>query len=224
MAHNRPKKSSAVPTKLARMATLFGARIQRLPRDLGNHPGLLFSPRLEAYSDYTFGCRSGPSVQVRHLFHELGHAAQFGGAQFAERARLNGFVFKVRQVEIGSKFYDEPSTSQATDRELDTFAHELHLMQAAGLKCHIPDHLDYCASIMRHMPDWWAIPGESGSERKQECVSRIRNFYDQLTQAEVLDKLTSWLDATGGRLSNGTDRPYHQVEFRFRADGSLYLG
>jgi len=224
MTSTKQKPVPVVSPKLARVAVLFGTRLQRLPKSLGKHPGLLFSPRLEAYSDYTFGCRSGPSMQVRHVFHELGHAAQFGGEQFAERAQPVGFVFKLRQVEIGGRFYDEPSTSQATNRELDTFAHELHLMEAAGLKCHIPDHLDYSASIMRHMPDWWAVSGETGSERKRECMNRIQAYYEQLSQAEVLDKLTGWLDATWDCLTNSPDRPYHQVEFRFRTDGCLYLG
>lgn len=215
--------ATATP-ELARIARLFGARLQRLPGSLGKHPGLLFCPGLEGYRDYTFGSRAGPSVQVRHLFHELGHAAQFGPALFRSRANANGFVFKMRKVFVLGRYYEEPSTCQATDRELDTFAHQLHIMQAAGVKCDTAAYVDYSASIMRHMPDWWAVPGDGGGERKRECAERILERYESLAQPEVLDKLAAWLDATYRRIKRKPARAYRPVELRFHTDGSLFTG
>jgi len=217
-------KDLAIPPKTARAARVFAARLQRLPGALGKHPGLLFSPGLEGYRDYTFGFRSGPSVQARHVFHELGHAAQFGPDSFESRASPYGFVFNMRQVFVMGRPYDEPITSQATDRELETFAHELHLLQAAGYQFQLADFLSYSASVMRHMPDWIAIPGERGADRKRECERRLLAFYESLTQAEVLDKLTGWLDATRAYLAGAPERPYNEVALRFRTDGTLYQG
>jgi len=210
-----------VTPRMARLASLYGQRLQRLPRSLGKHPGLLFSPALEGYRDYTFGARSGPSVQARHIFHELGHAAQFGPEQFEERAGVDGYVFKMPQVLCMGRYYADPQTCKATERELDTFAHELHLRQAVGFKCNTEEFFRYSASVMRHMEDWAHVPGSKGKERHQECMRGIRERYEALTQAQVLDKLAGWLDKTQERLLGNPKRAYREVELRFRTDGSL---
>lgn len=211
-----------ISQKFARRVALYAQRLQRLPRSLGRHPGLLFSPAVQGYRDYTFGARSGPSVQVRHLFHELGHAAQFGPEQFADRVNPQGFVFKMRQMECMGRFYDDPHTMQATERELDAFAHELHLMQACAIKCHVDTFVPYCASTMRLMEDWACVPGGSGKARHAECMLKLRAFYESVTQEQVLDKLEGWLDLTRQSLLDTQNRPYHPEEFRFSGDGSIY--
>jgi hypothetical protein len=66
--------------------------LSKLP--FGRHPALFFHPALEGYQNYTFGCRSGPTISPRNLFHELGHAAQFGPQAFRDRATEFGFAFR----------------------------------------------------------------------------------------------------------------------------------
>lgn len=51
-------------------------RLARLP--IAGHPALRFDPWLEGYRNYLFGARAGPRISVLTLFHELGHASQFG--------------------------------------------------------------------------------------------------------------------------------------------------
>ena len=213
------------PTETRRVR-VFGLRLQRLPGNLGSHPGLLFNLTLQGYRDFTFGGRAGPSVHVTHLFHELAHAAQFGPKQFARRAKPHGYVFKVPTVYLAGQVCSEPDTRQGVERELDTFAHQLHLMQAAGLKMAPKTFIAYSATLMRFMPDWYHVPGGSEAKRNAFCRAAIRKRYAALTQAEVLDKLRGWLDATQRRLSKlaDKDRAYHRVERRYRSDGSFLPG
>jgi len=205
-----------------RYVSVLSARLLRLPGSLGHHPALLFSPGLEGYRDYTFGGRSGPSIQTSGLFHELAHAAQFGPEQFAKRGRSEGFVFKMATIVIGGRRYEEPVTRQGTERELDTFAYQLHMMQAVGIKASGPDFMAYCARIMRFMPDWYHVPGTNDNERAEFCRSRIEERYNTLTQQDVLERLTGWLDATQRRLARkAEERPYRRVEHRYLGDGTL---
>lgn len=201
----------------------FGLRLQRLPDNLGQHPGLLFNITLQGYRDHTFGGRAGPSVHLSHLFHELAHAAQFGPKQFARRAKPHGFVFKTPTVCVQGRQYDEPDTRQGVERELDTFAHQLHLMQAAGLKTAPETFISYSATLMRFMPDWYHVPGENEEKRFAFCRDHMRKRYAALTQATVLDSLRAWLDATHRRVSRQLekDRPFHRVKRRYRSDGSF---
>ena len=201
----------------------FGLRLQRLPGNLGHHPGLLFSLTLQGYRDHTFGGRAGPSVHLSHLFHELAHAAQFGPKQFARRAKPHGFVFKMPTVCVQGRHYDEPDTRQGVERELDTFAHQLHLMQAAGLKMAPKAFIAYSATLMRFMPDWYNVPGKGEEQRFAFCRAYIEQRYAALSQDAVLENLRGWLDATHRRLRRQLekDRPFHRVKRRYRSDGSF---
>ena len=94
----------------------------------------MFNPWVEGYRDYAFGGRAGPSIGVRNVFHEMAHAAQFGRDSFRQRATAEGYKFKVRTIFVFDRYCQEPRSGQATYRELDTFAYQLHLMRAAGMK------------------------------------------------------------------------------------------
>ena len=212
-----------IDTAESRRVHVLSQRLQRLPGNLGDHPALLFSPTLQGYRDFTFGARAGPSVHVSHLFHELGHAAQFGAKQFTRRAKPHGFVFKTPTVYVAGRLCDEPNTRQGVERELDTFAHQLHLMQAAGLKMAPTDFMAYSATLMRFMPDWYHVPGGTEKKRMAFCYRYIRQRYAALNQATVLDRLRGWLDSTHRLLNRqqDNDRAYHRVERRYRSNGQL---
>lgn len=200
-------------------------KLSRLP--VARHPGLMFSPGVEGYRDYTFGARAGPSVDAVNLFHELAHAAQFGADNFSRRATSEGFVFKTRRVFVYNTYCEEPRTSKATLRELDTFAYQLHLMRLAGFTQTDDEFMSYNAKVMRFMSDWWHIPGNSDEKRAAWCQAYIAKRYAKLNAADVVARLDAWLDKTWMRLNqprNRAQRSCRPVEQRFLATGALYVG
>lgn len=82
-------------SRLRRHLKVMTGRLARL--GLGNHPGLLIRPGQEGYRDYAFGGRAGPQVSWVNLFHELAHAAEFGGSEFRRRASEHGYHLYVPQ-------------------------------------------------------------------------------------------------------------------------------
>jgi len=176
----------------------FDKRIAKLP--FGKHPGLLIDPLLEGYRDYTFGGRAGPVVSIFNLFHEMAHATQFGAENFLTRASSDGFVFETPGIFVYDRICVEPQTSQATERELETFAYQLHLMRSAGCRVNEKTFFTRCANLMIYMPDWLNVPGASDEKRIAWCINKIEDTFQRITKAETLDRLESWLDATAAHL------------------------
>lgn len=206
-----------------RIVQVMTGRLARL--GLAHHPGLLIRPTFEGYRDYAFGGRAGPQVAVEHLFHELGHAAEFGPDEFRRRAGAYGFAFKIPQEWIYDRFCPVPQTMQATARELRTFAHQYHLMQRAGCKIR-PDV--FAASAARAMPfmhDWWFVPGEGDEGRINHAADRILALIDELDPKDVLSRLEAWLDATARRLRRLRAKGETALTLRaprLRGDGTVY--
>lgn len=181
-----------------RLDALFSARLARLP--VARHPAFFVRPRQEGYHDYAFGGRAGPSVALSHLFHDMAHAAEFGPDAFRTRANISGFAFKVPRRYIFQQYVTEAQTMQATQREVDTFGYQLHLMRAAG--CRIADKAFFVdsARAMPFMHDWYFVPGDDEDARKEYLVNAMAESYARVTQAEALDRLEGWLDKTRARL------------------------
>lgn len=208
--------------KQQRALLAFRERLNRLP--LAKHPGLLFNPWVEGFRDHTFGGRAGPSVGIENVFHELGHAAQFGPENFRARCKPHGYVFNTRKVCLGGIDYSEPLTRQSTDRELDTFSHQLHLMRRAGLKVSDAKYFKAQARLMRFMPDWYSVPGDSDESRNAFCEAQLQERYATTSPSETLARLEGWLDKTARRLKRSgseASRPYRKVESRYRLDGTV---
>lgn len=181
-------------------------RIDVFLKNLGiaDHPGLRVNPKLEGYRDYTFGCHAGPtSPNVMDLSHELAHAAQFGARYFKYRAAEYGFVFKLHRVKVLGQYYVEPRTAGATIRELETFAYQAHLLQAAGETLNLDRFFKHGADLMvRFMPDWFCIPGDTEDERRAWCIEKSRYFYRRRKRETVLRRLKEWLDETERHLAD----------------------
>jgi hypothetical protein len=172
----------------------------------GRHPALFFNLGLEGYRNYTFGCRTGPSVSARNVFHELAHAAQFGPDSFRNRATVGGFAFRSsHKVWIAGVPYDEPLTMGATQRELETFAYELRLMQAAGLRPKERTFFNRSARVMSFMPDWYNVPGGDESARARHCAKEIERIYAGLKPKDVLGRMEGWLVCTQLLLARKRD-------------------
>jgi len=182
------------PLRHARVQAVAQARLQRL--GIYGHPGLRFSTKVEGYKDYVFGARAGPSVSTINLFHELAHAAQFGPEEFRKRNLHGFFGFKMRKVEVLGQVFDEPLTCSATERELSTFAHQLHLMRLAGCKIDARAFFAEAILSMVFVPDWINVPGANDQERHDYCIRRTMDMFDRLSPQESLDRLIAWLDLT----------------------------
>jgi hypothetical protein len=220
-----PAAQGRASLQLRRQVQEFSGRLLRLP--VGKHPALLFNPQLEGYRDYTFGCRAGPSVSAVNGFHELAHAAQFGPDSFRYRATEAGFRFKTREIWIGSHHCLDPRTDQATRRELETLAHQLHLMHCAGYKVRPRPFFAKAVKAMWFMPDWYNVAGDDDQDRAKHCVAIAQEHFERLSGHSVLERLEGWLDHTAKRLSRrGKPRVpedrYHSVLPRFHALGQAF--
>lgn len=181
------------------------ASIQTFLERLGiaGHPALRISRRQEGYRDYTFGCRAGPGrASVRNLDHELAHAAEFGAAAFSRRCFMGGFCFKVRKVKVLGRYYAEPRTCGATQRELRTFALQLHLLQHAGERVNAQAFArDAADTMVQFMHDWWHIPGDTEQSRKGWCAQQVLDHHARTSAEGAIAEITAWLDATQRRLA-----------------------
>jgi hypothetical protein len=210
-------------TTSSRVVAACASRLSRLP--FANHPALLFSPRLEEYKHYIFGARAGPGANSQNLFHELAHAAEFGPEDFRTRATAEGFSFKrCHRVRIQGNSYYEPNSMGATRREIDTFAHQLHLLQHCGYQGTESAFFGESARALRQMPDWWQVPGENEVERTRYCQKQTESAYSRIEAKDSLARLESWLDRTSARLKRQRGKPLsgHPPKLPcYRSDGSL---
>ena len=200
------------------------ARIERL--GLKNHPGLLFRIHSEGYRDYAFGARTGPSLEVSNVFHELAHAAEFGPEQFNQRASAQGYRFNLPEVWVYYRFCVEPATMKAIERELRTFAYQYHLMRHAGYRLEKEAFAHKCAPFMRFMADWYCVPAKGDEARRAFCAKAILGYIEEYSCGPALERLNGWLDRVPERLENSKSDEESlgrlSADVRYRADGSLY--
>lgn len=187
-------KSTRQQDRHQRTINAFQARVSRLPL-IGTHPALKINPLVEGYKDFTFGGSSAGHSHISNVFHELAHAAEFGARRFQHRASSVGFYFKIPRKLVYHTMVCEPCTVQITMREIRTFAYQVHLMQAAGIRVNISVQFTEMAELCDWLPDRWNIPGNTDSERREWCRNEIISSYLAVTQQEVLCKLKGWLDA-----------------------------
>lgn len=174
-------------------------RLAKLP--FAGHPALRVRADLEGFKDYTFGMRAGPSISPRQVFHELAHAAQFGPAEFSKRCTKGGFVFKrYHQIQVMGERCSHPLTVKAIQRELETFAYELHLLRAVGYRVSEEQFFYESANLMKYMPDWFLVPGKSDEHKSEFCKKAIKAYFNQLDSKTVLTRLEGWLNLTAKRL------------------------
>lgn len=207
-----------------RVLAVMGARLARLP--MGQHPALFINAGLEGYRNYTFGGRAGPSVNVSHLFHELAHAAQFGPDEFRTRAGSHGYSFRVPRLYIAGRFCDEPLTMQASAREAETFAYQLHLMKAAGFRASPQSFFMEATGALKYMHDWYYVPGKSEEARQKTLVRKMNAYYQRIKQDDALGRLDAWLDKSLSRLKRKGKELYSDTScsprYALGKDAKLY--
>lgn len=167
------------------------ARLSRLP--VWGHPAFRISFRQEGLKGFVFGGRSGPTLGYDMMLHELAHCVQFGAQSYPSRMLpWGGFRFHVATIEIGGEKYPHPVTPQATLREVETLAIELHLYEMVGRKHHWESYAANAARLTEFLPDWACIPRDS---RLDWVAERLRFFYARWTKERIAQELTAWFDA-----------------------------
>lgn len=182
----------------SRRLHIIEARLAQLP--ICGHAALKVNPEIEGYKNYVFGARAGPDICFTNLAHELAHAAQFGKENFRWRAKDFGFLFKLPKKFICDRYCVEPITIQATVRELETFAYQLHILIKSGCKKTPKALATDLVENLYYMPDWFLVPGTKKSDKSNWCVAKVLHYYQQLSTEEVFARIHDWLDATERRL------------------------
>src|SRR5690606_5760333 len=112
----------------------------------------------------------------------LAHAAQFGPGAFRTRAHAHGYLFRTRKTTIAGEQHVDLRTTQATRREVQTFAFEARLMQAAGLSYDEEAFLSEKAQLTTWLPDWYNVPGKDEEARKQRVCKWLLSALQRCSQ------------------------------------------
>ena len=163
------------------------------------HSAFKFNPELEGYHDFVFGA-SAHDIRIHHLFHELGHAAEFGAENFHHRALPWGFRFSNPTVKIeGEECRIDPVSLQMTEREVRTIARQIHLTEASGYACVPRLVAKNYGSSLRWLPDHHNSPVQcelSLSAWSRWVTNRVLEEYLSIKQQDVESSLVAWLDET----------------------------
>lgn len=130
------------------------------------------------FRNYKLGCKAGPEWSVQNLAHEVAHVAQLSEKE-VERVNAFGFNFRVPQVEIMGRVYDEPcmwTRPFAALREAEVFALEIVLLKAAFPAMDIKTMIAERAKIHAYMP----LPArrESEIDRRSSILGAYIRSYD----------------------------------------------
>lgn len=129
--------------------------------------------------DGVIGARSGPEINFAAVAHELAHGFEMlaAGRPNAFQQRSWGMRITTRLV-IGGNEYEEPVTTQASEREARASGIQLRLLQAV-------DHPEARGFIQRQahvlcrwMPDW-CLGGKGDEARLKHRASLIRLAHAQ---------------------------------------------
>ena len=181
-----------------RLERALMARLARLR--FSRHPALRVDLRQEAYSNYAFGARSGPTVDFENLCHELAHAAQFDPREFDERCTAEGeFCLTIGKLTGEDWCRVEPVTAGCTLRECEVFAIQYHLLEYTGKRLDFNRYAQDVVQLCSWLPDWWTLGGIEG--RKTEIPEQLRRFMSAWTAERAIERITVWLDKTQARLA-----------------------
>jgi len=198
MQRHEAKTRPSATQKPSRLERTIMARLARLP--FSSHPALKVNLRQEAYANYTFGARSGPSVDFDGLCHELAHAAQFDPEEFDERCTPAGrFHLPVAQILIGEQHVEGPVTAGCTLRECEVFAIQYHLLKYTGRRIDFDRYTKEVVQLCSWLPDWWMLGGTEG--RKDEIPRHLGRYVKAWTAQRAFDRITLWLDRTQARFA-----------------------
>ena len=137
-----------------------------------------------------------------------------------------------RYFAFGGRAFVDEKTTQSIERELRTFAHQYHLLRAAGEKVQLKTYSRSKAEIMKLMPNWLLLPVSEDSleqeelDRKALCARRIVEYVEAYNPADTIARVTSWLDQVQRDLkkikSVMADAKAQFTRTLYRGDGSVF--
>lgn len=140
-------------------------------------------PRISTREGYlgdgVIGARSGPEISFGAVAHELAHGFEMisSGRPQSFQQRSWGMRITTRLV-IGGEEYEEPVTTQASEREARASGIQLRLLQAVGH----PEARGFVQRqarvLCRWMPDW-CLGGKGDEARLKHRAKLIRQAHAQ---------------------------------------------
>ncbi len=105
----------------------------------------------EGYRDFQFGCLAGSSNDLENVLHEISHSIELTNT--IERLAKYNFGLTISTVvDIpGYPRFDEPASTQATERECRVIAIHKRLAEAMG--DNTDGFFEYWADILKYSPD-----------------------------------------------------------------------
>ena len=161
------------------------------------HPAFRFSLTIEGYQKWHFGCRAGPEYHIKNLFHELGHAVDFGPENFKTRVRCGYLRFSCRnRITVCGEKYDEPRTIEATLREVRAIAYQMILLRLAGYRVDEEEMVSDFVAALAHVMDHLNVLHRFGEAWKTTLEKKVWKLVEETDSDWVMDRLLGWLDRT----------------------------
>lgn len=173
---------------------LFRGRMATTP--FLDHPSFKYSFESSGFNDFTFGAKTGPSIGIDNLFHEMSHAVDFVlcGDDIEHRSLGGRYTFNVKMKSFNGKLYEQLETNQCTMRELRVFAIQIKFMHLVGFKNSLEFLAKDYSRLSVWLPDWFLVDGNSDPERIEWCRKKIIELYHQYDAQQILDAFQIWLD------------------------------
>lgn len=147
----------------------------------------------EGFRGFKFGTRAGPHHTVDNLLHEIAHCIQLKDDEL-HRVDEHGWGFGLRTVRVGHQDYVDVTTTQCTEREAETHAIQVILVNrifGVDIEEAIADYV----SVHRFLPDYILIPTERGETVKETearrnawIADRIRHYMTLWDWNKALDR------------------------------------
>jgi hypothetical protein len=160
-----------------------------------SHAGFNASDKVEGYRDYTFGMKSGCSVTVNAIIHDLAHVVEFGPENFRKNFRYGRLLFKIpKPVCVNGILCYDFFKDTATLRECRTMGIEYSLSQSLGFNvCTLDDFIGEAIDTLRYMPDHC----NQDKDRMRDVITQYTEVY---TIEQINERINAWLDKVVGCL------------------------
>ncbi len=103
---------------------------------------------------------AGPEANISNLVHEMSHFVEIDEPRMA----CFGWGLRLPEIWVYNRMCVEPTTMQATARELRVFAYQVNVLDYLGE----PSSIEDLVGSMVHMPDLVHVPIEDGTQAWSE--------------------------------------------------------
>ncbi len=111
--------------------------------------------RIDEAGRVVLGPWAGPEATISNLVHEMSHFVEIDEPRMTEF----GWGLTVPEIYVAGRLCLEPTTCQATERELRVIAYQANVLEYLGF----PRSTRDLVNALDWMPDWCFVPIEDGS-------------------------------------------------------------